>query len=167
MKKILKKIRIFLLINFRYKFKKVGQDFYCGKNLFIRPNTIIIGNKVYIGNNAHLSVNELIIKDYVMLASNVSIIGGDHNFNQVGLPIRETGRAEQKKVIIERDAWIGHGATIMHGVTIGEGSIIAAGSLVVNDVPAYSIIGSPTAKLIKMRFNNEEIVAHRASLSID
>ena len=40
----------------------------------------------------------------------------------------------------------------MPGVTIGDGAIVAAGSVVVNDVPAYSIVGGNPARIIKHRF---------------
>ena len=45
----------------------------------------------------------------------------------------------------------------MPGVKIGDGSIIGANSLVSTDVEDYSIVGGNPAKLIRKRFNDEEI----------
>lgn len=60
-------------------------------------------------------------------------------------------------VYIGNDVWIGHGVTIMSGVKIGDGAILAANSTVVSDVKPYEIVGGNPAKLIKTRFNKEEI----------
>jgi virginiamycin A acetyltransferase len=45
----------------------------------------------------------------------------------------------------------------MPGVRIGDGAIIAAKAVVVDDVPAYGIVGGNPAKLIRKRFADEEI----------
>lgn len=47
MKEYLKRIRVFLLISFKYKFSIVGKNIYCGRNLFIRKKSVKIGNNVY------------------------------------------------------------------------------------------------------------------------
>jgi virginiamycin A acetyltransferase len=45
----------------------------------------------------------------------------------------------------------------MPGVTVGDGAIVAARSVVVDDVPAYGIVGGNPAKLIRKRFGEDEI----------
>ena len=52
-------------------------------------------------------------------------------------------------------------STILRGVTIGEGSIIAAGAVVTKDVPPYSVVGGVPAKVLKMRFTEEQIIEHK------
>jgi len=155
-KEIIKKIRIVFLTTFKYNFKTVGLNFYCGRSLSIRPNTVTVGNNVFIGSYANLAVKELIIEDHVMLAPRVGIVGGDHRFDVVGTPIRASGRDKEKPVLIKKDAWIGYNSTIMQGVTIGEGSIVAACSLVTKDVEPYSIVGGSPAIFIRKRFSKEE-----------
>ena len=59
--------------------------------------------------------------------------------------------------VVGNDVWIGYKSTIMPGVTIGDGAIVAAHSVVVNDVPAYSIVGGNPARIIKHRFTTETI----------
>ena len=59
--------------------------------------------------------------------------------------------------VVGNDVWIGYKSTIMPGVMIGDGAIVAAGSVVVNDVPAYSIVGGNPARIIKHRFTTETI----------
>lgn len=148
----------------RYRFLNVGHDFYMGSGCLIRPNSVSIGNYVYIGNRCHLA-SKVVLGNWVMLASQVSIVGGDHEYKNVGTPSIWAGRSENRPVIIEDDVWVGHGATIMHGVRVGEGAIIAAGALVTRDVSAYSIVGGVPARKIKDRFNSDGIINHRYALS--
>ena len=64
---------------------------------------------------------------------------------------------EVKLIIKGNDVWIGSRATILGGVTIGHGAIIAAGAVVTKDVPPYAIVGGVPAKVIKYRFNEQQI----------
>lgn len=58
---------------------------------------------------------------------------------------------------IKNDVWIGAKATIMSGVTIHNGAVIASGAVVAKDVPPYSIVVGNPGKVIKYRFNVEQI----------
>ncbi|WP_392565304.1 Vat family streptogramin A O-acetyltransferase [Utexia brackfieldae] len=62
-------------------------------------------------------------------------------------------------MVIGHDVWIGYNVTMMPGVRVGNGAIIAAQSVVVDDVPAYSIVGGNPAKVLKRRFAPEIIAA--------
>ena len=62
-------------------------------------------------------------------------------------------------ITIGSDVWIGARAIILSGVSIGDGAIIGAGAVVTRDVPPYAIVGGSPAKLLKYRFNPEEIAA--------
>lgn len=60
---------------------------------------------------------------------------------------------------IGNDVWIGTNAIIMGGITIGNGAVIGAGAVVTKDVPPYAIVGGVPAKIIRYRFNNNDISA--------
>lgn len=107
----------------------------------------------------------LTIGSYVSIAYNVSfILGGNHVYSGIstypfkaklhGEPYEATSKGP---IIIEDDVWIGYGAIILSGVRVGQGAIIAAGSVVCKDVPAYSIVSSNPAKVVKYRFEEEII----------
>ncbi|MEO4948345.1 CatB-related O-acetyltransferase, partial [Bacteroides uniformis] len=51
----------------------------------------------------------------------------------------------------------GSNSVILSGVKIGRGAVIGAGSIVTKNVPKYAIVAGNPAKVIKMRFNDEEI----------
>lgn len=120
---------------------------------------IKVGKFSYIGYGA-LICPKVEIGKYCLLATNVSILGGDHNFNLLGTPIIFSGRPILKKTVIKDDVWIGHRVIIMAGVTIGEGAIVGAGSVVTKDIPAGAIaVGNP-AKILKYRFNEDDLKIH-------
>jgi len=60
-------------------------------------------------------------------------------------------------VEIGNDVWIGNNVIIMDGIKIADGAIIGAGSIVTKSVPAYSIVAGNPAKIIKYRFNEDQI----------
>ena len=96
---------------------RISKDIIAGPYSFIN-NGCDIGPSVEIGA-------------YTMLASKVMIVGDDHVFDRVAVPIIFSGRpAIVRKTVIGRDVWIGAGAIIMAGVHVGDGAIVAAHSVV-------------------------------------
>ena len=147
----------------------------CGKNVHFSPlnsefshNTISIGNDVYIGPYALFSaVKGLTIGNKVTFGPRVTIMGGNHNFREVGqyiFDVHEKRDDDDAPVIIEDDTWIGSNAIILKGVTVGHGAIVGAGAIVTKDVPPYAIVGGNPAKVIKHRFTPEEIEKHEKIL---
>ncbi|WP_145805424.1 CatB-related O-acetyltransferase [Kribbella amoyensis] len=68
-----------------------------------------------------------------------------------------TGLPGRGDTVVGNDVWFGYGATVMPGVTIGDGAIVASRAVVVDDVPAYGIVGGNPAKLIRKRFSEDDI----------
>ena len=62
-------------------------------------------------------------------------------------------------VVLGNDVWVGWGATILSGVTIGDGAVIGAESLVTRDVPPYAIVGGNPARVLRLRFSEEQVRA--------
>lgn len=54
-----------------------------------------------------------------------------------------------RPVRIDDNVWIGFDACILPGVHVGEGSVVAAKSVVVQDVPAYCVVGGNPARIIR------------------
>jgi acetyltransferase-like isoleucine patch superfamily enzyme len=112
---------------------------------------LVAGPYVFIGRNCEIAPL-VTIGRYSMLASNIAIIGDDHNWSEPGVPIQFAGRPRQHKTIIGADVWLGHGVIVIRGVTIGDGAIVAAGAVVTKDVPAYEVWAGTPAKKLRDRF---------------
>ena len=118
------------------------------------------------------SQDKLIIGKFCALATGIKFImnGANHQISGFSTyPFYIFGNGWEKvtpqnndlpfkgDTVVGNDVWMGYKSTIMPGVTIGDGAIIAAHSVVVNDVPAYSIVGGNPARIIKHRFTTETI----------
>lgn len=118
------------------------------------------------------NVDKLIIGKFCSIASGVSFLmsgncGHRHDWITSYPLDRFEGKSKNKQApmgflkkgdtIIGNDVWIGTEALIMPGVRIGNGAVIAARAHVIKNVAPYSIIGGNPAKLIKMRFSDEQI----------
>jgi len=62
-----------------------------------------------------------------------------------------------KRTVIGNDVWIGNNVLIKDGITIGDGAIIGMGSVVTKNVEPYSIVGGVPAKIIRYRFEEQDI----------
>jgi acetyltransferase-like isoleucine patch superfamily enzyme len=141
----------------KYRYLRKGTNLIIGPNSYLYPTKhIIIGNNVFIGRNVTISTSSsgrspISLGHDIMLAERVMIIGGNHDFSRVDIPINKQGEGKQGAILLEDDVWVGAGSIILSGVTIGKGTVIGAGSVVSKSIPEYSIaVGNP-AKVIKSR----------------
>ena len=144
---------------------------YCGKRVYLRPlssdikglQNLSIGDGTSIpkGSTIYCTEAPLTIGRKVVFGPHPTIITGDHRTDIIGKYIIDVTADEKlsendQAVVIEDDVWCGANVTILKGVTIGHGSVIAAGAVVTKSFPPYSIIGGVPARLIKMRFTDEQ-----------
>ena len=96
------------------------------------------------------------------------LLGGNHRHDWVTtypFPARYADRCPQVAgfattrgdIVIGNDVWVGRGAVILSGVTVGDGAVIAANAVVSRDVPPYGIVAGNPAKLIRLRFSEQQI----------
>ncbi|MFK5980788.1 MAG: CatB-related O-acetyltransferase, partial [Rhizobiaceae bacterium] len=62
-----------------------------------------------------------------------------------------------KDTIIGNDCWIGREAMLMPGAKLGNGVIVGARSVVNGTIPDYAIVAGNPAKIIRMRFSDDQI----------
>lgn len=70
---------------------------------------------------------------------------------------RRLPKVHSHGLIIEHDVWIGARVLLKPNIRIGTGAVIAANSVVTKDVPPYAIVGGNPAKIIKYRFDKDQI----------
>jgi virginiamycin A acetyltransferase len=54
---------------------------------------------------------------------------------------------------------IGYRAVVMPGVSIGHGAVVAAGSVVVGDLPPYAIAGGNPARVLRVRYSDDDVAS--------
>ena len=114
-----------------------------------------IGRGLDMGECSVINSNDsygIYIGDNLLLASDVYIRGGNHDWSYSEEPFQDRGhcakklnyRGEDWSIVIEDNVWCGHGSTIISGAHIGKGAVIGAGAVVGGVVPPYSVvIGNP------------------------
>jgi len=129
---------------------------------------IEIGNNVHIGNNAYISAKGgLYIGDNTHISRNLLLYTDNHNYQGELLPYDDTYIL--KKVIIEKNVWIGMNVTILPGSHIEEGAIIGAGAIVSGKIPKNAIYGASLGQVIKYRdeqhYDNLEYHKHYGGIN--
>lgn len=143
----------------RYRVKQVHYSAMISSGCDI-SNDLIMEAETYIGPNCLIGPN-VVIKKFAIIGPYVSIVGHDHIFDKVGVPIIYSGRPHgEAKTYIGKDAWIGAGSIILSGVNIGSGAIVAAGSVVTKNIPECTIYGGVPARFIKNRFSEDDKMKH-------
>jgi acetyltransferase-like isoleucine patch superfamily enzyme len=169
----------------RNKNVKIGSGVTLGRDVCFEGKNVIgnntkfsgkIGRGSYIGQNCFINAS---IGRYCSISYNVSVVSGKHPVSefvsthpcfystkkQAGFTyvtkdlFDESSKKDGYSVIIGNDVCIGYGVIILSGVTIGDGAVIAAGAVVNHDVEPYSVVGGVPAKLIKKRFEDNQIEA--------
>lgn len=129
-----------------------------GNYSYISPGSIIrkatIGKFCSIGPNVKIGIGNHYVPEYV--TTHPAFFTNDKICDTASF-VDRTYFNFLKNTTVGNDVWIGANAVIIDGVHIGDGSIIAAGAVVTKDVTPYAIVGGVPAKVIKYRFNKEQI----------
>lgn len=137
----------------------------------VDADTFSLGDRSYVAAHAHVtgdvaigadcSVNvsaairgAVTVGDAVRIGSHTSILGFDHAFDRVDVPVFRQGLTS-RGVTIGDDVWIGAHVVILDGVVVGDHAVIGAGAVVTRDVPADAVaVGNP-ARVVRDRRTGE------------
>lgn len=133
------------------------------KNVFFYENTKLRDGLRIINSPSE----KVVIKEYSVLASNVTIVTGNHT-STVSIPQILLGSShvndKSANVIIEEDVWVGTRVTILSGTKLGRGCIVGAGALVNKEVPPYAVVVGIPAKIVAVKFSLEQIIKHEKAI---
>lgn len=120
--------------------------------------TVVFGRCVFKGS-ARIAIGR-----YCAVGDGVRMISSDHRTDRANLQIRLQKRlgfgdldVARGPIEVGNNVWIGDAAILLSGVTVGDGAVIAAGAVVTRDVPAFAIVAGSPARVVRMRFGEEEI----------
>lgn len=117
------------------------------------------------GEEANLTIGK-----FCSIAGNVEIfLGGNHRTDWLStypfpffrkwkkeMPISEY-TVTRGDVVIGNDVWIGSGAILLSGITVGNGAVIGSHAIVTRSVPDYGIVAGNPARLVRLRFTDEQV----------
>ena len=66
---------------------------------------------------------------------------------------------KQRRAVIGNDVWLGRNVIVTNSANIGNGVIAAAGAVITKDVPDYAVVAGVPARIIRYRYNSEQIKA--------
>lgn len=126
---------------------------------------MVVGKHTYGVPTVKGSANKVVIGKYCSIAEGVIIDGGfGHNTENITtyplhrlFPEVKSNVVVKGDVIIGSDVWLGTDCVIMSGVTIGHGAIIGMRCIVSKDVAPYEIVVGAPQKVLRKRFNEEQI----------
>lgn len=73
--------------------------------------------------------------------------------------VHPRGKIEQRRICIGNDVWLGRNVVIVNYSNIGNGVIAGAGAIITRDVPDYAVVVGVPARVIRYRYNQEQIKA--------
>jgi acetyltransferase-like isoleucine patch superfamily enzyme len=107
---------------------------------------IRVGRNVFINQACILNdIGGIEIGDDVMIGPRVSLLTAGHPLD----PGRRRRQIVAAPIVLERNVWLGAGATVLQGVTVGADAVVAAGAVVTHDVPAGTLVAGVPGRVVR------------------
>ncbi len=176
-----KKIKSFFVI-LKYLFSKranwkviISEVYNCNIGIYVelkQTHHIFnsnVGNYTYIARNSN--IYNTTIGKFCSIGANFISGNGIHTIKGIstapmfyssikrnGITMCENNKIEEfLPVTIGNDVFIGDNVIVLSGINIGHGAVIGAGTVVTKDIPPYAVAVGTPAKVIKFRFNPNQI----------
>lgn len=131
----------------------IGNGVFIGRGsiLSCKNGDIVIEDDANIGFNTEIfSASRVRVGRKVLIAAYTYLVGGDHLFDRVDIPVLDQGRTA-KGIDIGDHAWLGAHVVVTDGATVGRDAIIGAGAVVVGAIPEFAIAAGVPSRVLRDR----------------
>jgi acetyltransferase-like isoleucine patch superfamily enzyme len=131
----------------------IGSGVFIGRNTILscKNGDIIIDDRANLGFNCEIfSASRVRVGQSVLMAAYTYLVGGDHLYDRVDVPVLEQGRTA-RGIDVDDHAWLGAHVVVTDGSRIGRDAIVGAGAVVIGDIPEFAIAAGAPARVIRDR----------------
>jgi acetyltransferase-like isoleucine patch superfamily enzyme len=132
---------------------RIGNGVFVGRNTILscKNGDIVIDEKANIGFNCEIfSASRVRVGKSVLMAAYTYLVGGDHLYDRIDIPVLEQGRTAQG-IEVDDNVWLGTHVVVTDGSRVGRDAIIGAGAVVVGEIAEFNIATGIPAKAIRDR----------------
>ena len=132
---------------------RIGTGVFVGRNTILscKNGDIVIDDHANVGFNVEVfSAGRVRIGKDVLIAAYTYLVGGDHLFDRVDVPVLHQGRTAQG-IEVDDNVWLGAHVVVSDGSRVGRDAIIGAGAVVRGEIPPFAIAAGVPARVIRDR----------------
>ena len=131
----------------------IGNGVFVGRNTILscKNGDIVLDDRANLGFNCEIfSASTVRVGSDVLMAAYTYLVGGDHLYDRVDIPVLQQGRTA-RGIDIGAGVWLGAHVVVTDGSRVGRDAIIGAGAVVVGEIPEFAIAVGTPAKVIRDR----------------
>lgn len=132
---------------------QIGSGVFVGRNTILscKNGDIIVDDHANIGFNSEIfSASRVRLGKSTLVAAYTYLVGGDHLFDRVDIPVLEQGRTA-RGIEVDDNVWLGAHVVVSDGARVGRDAIIGAGAVVIGEIAPFQIAAGVPAKVIRDR----------------
>lgn len=126
---------------------------FVGRNTILscKNGDILLDDEANVGFNVEVfSAAKVRVGKRVLIAAYTYLVGGDHLFDRVDVPVLHQGRTA-RGIEVDDHVWLGAHVVVTDGSRVGRDAIVGAGSVVIGEIPAFHIAAGSPARIIRDR----------------
>ncbi len=131
----------------------IGNGVFVGRNTILscKNGDIVLDDRANLGFNCEIfSASTVHVGADVLMAAYTYLVGGDHLYDRVDIPVLQQGRTA-RGIDIGAGVWLGTHVVVTDGSRVGRDAIIGAGAVVVGEIPEFAIAVGTPAKVLRDR----------------
>jgi acetyltransferase-like isoleucine patch superfamily enzyme len=131
----------------------VGNGVFLGRNTILscKNGDITLEEDANVGFNVEVfSAAHVRIGARTLIAAYTYLVGGDHLYDRVDIPVLHQGRTA-RGIDVGENVWLGAHVVVTDGSRIGRDAVIGAGAVVVGEVPEFHIAAGVPARIVRDR----------------